>query len=744
MAAEVFANQATTVVISGGTDAPAAGTVETWTVASSASFPAASTGVSQFHVTDLAVAGSSEIILVTNVSGTTWTVTRGAEGTTPVVHVAGFTIRQTMTAGFFGALLSTVSPSGDTTGATDVAAINSAILAASTAGGGIVQGAPKAPWYLNAPFVLCSNVTLDMTGCVITEVANSNCNMVTNYSATAAAAATGTGSISSGFNTLTTSLGASATVGQSVYIAGGANGGANLLCGIVGAATGTTITVVDLLGNPLNAGADVSGGAVSLYNRDSQIEVKGGTWNRGANGFLGAGGPGYSPLACGMNYRRTTGLHVHDLTITCTDRGYNILHGDDANFHFHDITVNAPVTKANTDGIHGWGPLAFGTVENIFGTCGDDWVIVDCLDPGLTIDICGNVSDVTISKLYPGQGTSPNGGGGAILIGSGTFTMKRITVEDVKGSSTTYGVGIGSGATGNLADDIVVSRVSNTATSTSVGMMVTGGGNITLRDIAWTGNPFTSTGANMISVQAGSNLGALTIDGLSLEATSTTPVGLIVNSGATVTSLIVENVNRASGDGEIVQIDGTVTVLSINGMQVVTTDSSPAIYVGSSATVGKLHLVDVYFKGSSAVLFSNSSTATIGQVLINACTLDGANYLADASVAMDFIINGLNVQGIASTQLIWLNSAGATVVVRGAGIDNPSSITTFGNTGTPSTKPRIVGAEFLADASTLNRSFAGDIVNNTNGGLACGTGVVLSSGSGSAGSWKNLFSGSTY
>lgn len=86
---------------SGGTTAPASGTTETWTVASSSSFPAASSSATpptQFHVAD--ITANSEIVAVTNVSGTTWTVTRGAEGTTPVAHTAGFTVFQVTTAGW--------------------------------------------------------------------------------------------------------------------------------------------------------------------------------------------------------------------------------------------------------------------------------------------------------------------------------------------------------------------------------------------------------------------------------------------------------------------------------------------------------------------------------------------------------------------------------------------------------------------------------------------------------------------
>jgi hypothetical protein len=106
---ELFAyDRAQTTVTSGGTDAPVSGTVETWIVASSAMFGAAVTGVSQFHVADLFA--PSEIIAVTNITGTTWTVTRGAGSTTPVPHAAGFLVFQTTTAGFLAGVAPLASP----------------------------------------------------------------------------------------------------------------------------------------------------------------------------------------------------------------------------------------------------------------------------------------------------------------------------------------------------------------------------------------------------------------------------------------------------------------------------------------------------------------------------------------------------------------------------------------------------------------------------------------------------------
>ena len=114
MATDLFTNLAGTTVTTGGTTAPVAGTVETWTVASSATFPAAAAGVSQFRVQEDDVTRQSEIMLVTNVSGVTWTVTRGVEGTTPVAHPGSFAVVSTITAGILAVLGTPATAMGPT------------------------------------------------------------------------------------------------------------------------------------------------------------------------------------------------------------------------------------------------------------------------------------------------------------------------------------------------------------------------------------------------------------------------------------------------------------------------------------------------------------------------------------------------------------------------------------------------------------------------------------------------------
>ena len=102
-ATEVFANNPSTTVSSGGTNAGTIGTIETWTVANTTTgFPTATTSVTKFHVGDPAI--PSELILVTNTAGDLWSVVRGAENTTPVAHAPGFTIAQVVSAGWLGSV----------------------------------------------------------------------------------------------------------------------------------------------------------------------------------------------------------------------------------------------------------------------------------------------------------------------------------------------------------------------------------------------------------------------------------------------------------------------------------------------------------------------------------------------------------------------------------------------------------------------------------------------------------------
>lgn len=89
MPVELFSNNASTT-LNGLVDS----VVTSLVVTSAALFPVAVTGVSQFRIII-----ESEILIVTNTAGLTWTVTRGAEGTTAAGHATGIAVVQIISGG---------------------------------------------------------------------------------------------------------------------------------------------------------------------------------------------------------------------------------------------------------------------------------------------------------------------------------------------------------------------------------------------------------------------------------------------------------------------------------------------------------------------------------------------------------------------------------------------------------------------------------------------------------------------
>jgi hypothetical protein len=108
-----------TTVSSGGTTAPAQNTVESWTMAGSyGSWPTISNAASPpqiMRICDPAPGYQAEIMWVTNISGATWTVTRGAEGTATIAHSANFAIQELVTGATFNNFLQAIGTTTDQT-----------------------------------------------------------------------------------------------------------------------------------------------------------------------------------------------------------------------------------------------------------------------------------------------------------------------------------------------------------------------------------------------------------------------------------------------------------------------------------------------------------------------------------------------------------------------------------------------------------------------------------------------------
>lgn len=108
MAWDISSNLGSATVGTGGTDAPASGTVETFVVSNAVDIPSASSVTqTQFRIADAAQGSNlslAEVMLVTNVNGASWTVMRGAEaigsnGASPVAHAGNWSAVVVATAG---------------------------------------------------------------------------------------------------------------------------------------------------------------------------------------------------------------------------------------------------------------------------------------------------------------------------------------------------------------------------------------------------------------------------------------------------------------------------------------------------------------------------------------------------------------------------------------------------------------------------------------------------------------------
>lgn len=151
MALVTFANDASTTIAADGYNdgastagAPASGTTETWTLSSASGLPSAdssATPPTQFHWVD--PAAPTELIAVTDLSGTTASVTRGAESTTPVTHAAGATFYATVTAGDFETFLAAANNLSDlesaTTARTNLGLGTAATANINTSAGNILE-----------------------------------------------------------------------------------------------------------------------------------------------------------------------------------------------------------------------------------------------------------------------------------------------------------------------------------------------------------------------------------------------------------------------------------------------------------------------------------------------------------------------------------------------------------------------------------------------------------------------------
>lgn len=495
---------------------------------------------------------------------------------------------------------------GASNGTDDSTAINTTLAASA---GLRVAGRPGQAYKISAPLIVKSGTTLDMTGCSVTLNAGSNCNMLQNAAVTAVTTATD-GAMTSGSTTLTSAtLAAVAAAGQTVIVSAATANSYLLVANVVSVGGGALVL-------SLPAGRTVSGATVTLYNRNTDIEIVGGTWDRGANAGTGVG-------LHGLLFRHVDGLKIRNLKLASTAGKYMIAPGDVTNLLVENISGDVLSILCQING-----PCSKFVVRNFTGTSGDDGFALTPGDYPTYADVTGDITDGVVENMFV---TSTLANGLRVLGGNPDTACRRVSIRNVRGTALLNHLFIGddtafAGTTGGLVDEV---SWDNCWPATPVGngqrqVYINGSniGHIKLRGIRFDN---ASSSVDSIAVVSGA-----VIKSVQFEDVTVSNIGAsqpVITVAGTVGSLKVNNVevNVASTvPGNFVNIAGTTTDATVRGLHTTSGVGGYAVAVnGASATATRLSVSDVHMVGGAGLLASQTAGASMPNVELANCTTTG-------------------------------------------------------------------------------------------------------------------------
>jgi hypothetical protein len=533
-------------------------------------------------------------------------------------------------------------------GTDDTATLN-ALLAPAT--GKRVRGLPGQSYIISAPLVMPSRVELDMTDCTVTLKAGSNCNMVNNKAITAVATAAD-GAIASGSAVLTSAtLAAVAVIGQTVIV-NGADVGGYLLVGNVTGVGGGTVTLSKVAGTTIAAA-----GTVTLYNRDTNIVVNGGTWNRGANAGVATG-------LHSMRFRHVDELTVTNVTLSSTAGKYMINPGDCTLVAISDVTaagVFSNIVQFN-------GPIYRFHISDVTGTSGDDCVALTPSDYPTYLDTSGDITDGVIESI---RASSTAANVVRVLGGSPATACRRVTIRDVSGAGVQAGLWIGddtsqASTTGGLIDDFLVQNVTATVPN-GARMMYINGANMGRMTVDHFQFDNVNSTTDVLAVASTGVLDTLTVRNVNvINIGAGQPV---VTVGGTVRALIVDGVTMktTTGPGHIVSVPGTVTDCVVRA---VTASAGAvagyAVSAGAAASViTRLTLSDIHLAGLAGLFSAPVAGATVPNIEASNITLNGTAWLVDLNTSTELHLSSVTLK--APTQGIVNARVSAVLTMSGEG-----------------------------------------------------------------------------
>lgn len=572
----------------------------------------------------------------------------------------------------------------------------SVIQAALDSGASHVMIAQAGTCAISAGLTIYSGQWLDLgpaTKIAWTAGATTN-NLIANRAASVSARTITDAAMNSGSATLSSATGAFtiADVGRTVVV----DNAWNSTYGFPLTAEIATITSGTAVGLTRAAGSTVSAQSASLFDRDSNIRVTGGIWDRRSSTAAG-------PLQHIMRFRHIDGLTVSDVSTASTAGGYAISFADVTLADFSGIRLNN-----SSSGVQGSGPLSRVSIRNVSGTVGDDAASIIANDWVPYKDSAGPASDITIENINVACVANAV----ALMGGTANSTLRRITVKNVNNS-------IGNGV--NLREDPSADHTLSGGTTDADEILIDG----VKADYA--------AALTAVVLQSAAGKGIIIRNVQASQSAAAALTGVFQVSGSW-SSIVIDglraNFIHASATGNAIRINGTVDALMVSGMKLTSTVlTQSGISLAATAVLNYFFVTNSHLTKGSDLLVTNSGTA-FSRGAVSNTVLDGTARFADLYSTSDISISGVVLNTAYSAVYV---GAGAAIV-RGSGINNLAGLTGFQRSGAQGLYS--YNADWPADAAILV-AVQGGRAYNTNAALGCGVGPVISDGA----TWKNLFTG---
>ena len=440
--------------------------------------------------------------------------------------------------------------------------------------------------------------------------------------------------------------------------------------------------------------------AVNGTGRDSNITVTGGAWTR----------DDHSSDAHFLKFRRLDGLYVGHTRITTLQGKYAINPGDATGCTFEDLDFDV-ISAA----IQGDGPCTDILVSNVRGTTADDAIAFGSCGhyyPQYD-DTDGNFENITIEKIN----FEVTGLAACIHIWTADgYTIKHVRIDGVQ--TNCIGGHIVKITGDDLSplgiDDITIRNVSGTTGTVNHGYSgvyfgAGHSGTITVDGL--------TVDENAVIVDSGSGLGGTQIDTLAVSHITMAPnssytgvelpaAGAVVHRLVVSDSVVTLTTNHTAG--ALLGIGpAQVDVAEFNNVTVTGGQSAIATY---STQPMLLMANNLAFEGTVyCLLFGASGPVT---VLANCVAYDSPGGI------LFLLVAAANVSVVASS--LFEVSGSFEYVVSGGHL-------------------RVNGLTARLNVADIVTPLVGDMAYNTNAGLGCGVGPVVSNGT----HWKHVYSGAT-